>query len=376
MKLYLDESGNSGETSIEEEHLEAQPFFVLAGIGIPSSHIELSARKVEELTRTHRIQSQELKARSLYKKKPVFIQELVSWISDSKIPVFVEAMDKKYFLAIQVVSTVILPGGSGLPLERLDRSSTPILHPHIAELVCTTFSDETFSLLCRAYTCATDLAFERYLDAVIEELIALERRGIDVGQWLLAAVYRTREIFEHLVETGENKVHRQFMLESDKCRGRDVNLLPHTYAFSSIVGRAEKYRLDRGYLPLSFVHDNQHAYSSALQSVLDSIANLPAIPESIRDNFPRIESDISCETDLSFSDSKSDVNVQIADVLAGTLNAFLRQWKMGDEIRPEYWDTVRMICELSEIHGSLGINFVMCHSDVESLQRSIWATQS
>ena len=109
MKLlfYLDESGNSGDVipKSSSDPFSGQPSFALAGIGFPRE--EQADCLLQELKERYRIQSTELKASQVFK-KPEFIQKLFQEIIELNYPLFIELMDKKYFIAVNICSFYLL----------------------------------------------------------------------------------------------------------------------------------------------------------------------------------------------------------------------------------------------------------------------------
>ena len=104
MKLYIDESGNTGETLSKDSkfNFEEQPYYVLAGILVDDNTSTELEKFISSQKTTHHIQGNELKAKNIYSSKPAFVSELFDYIISNDIPFFIELMDKLFYLNIQL----------------------------------------------------------------------------------------------------------------------------------------------------------------------------------------------------------------------------------------------------------------------------------
>src|SRR5258706_15838408 len=102
MKLYIDESGNTGETLSEDYkfNFAEQPFYTLAGI-LPGKNDKLLVEYLESLKLKYSIHANDLKAKKIYKSKPQLIIDLIAFIEKHRIPHFIEIMDKIYNLNVE-----------------------------------------------------------------------------------------------------------------------------------------------------------------------------------------------------------------------------------------------------------------------------------
>lgn len=105
---YIDESGNTGDAVRTGEKFDfgAQPLFTLACIGIddPASLKGELAR----LKTLHAVQGVELKSSSI-RNKPGFVRDLIAYLKRQCCPLFIEVVDKKFFICAHVVSTLLMP---------------------------------------------------------------------------------------------------------------------------------------------------------------------------------------------------------------------------------------------------------------------------
>ncbi len=106
--FYVDESGNSGDLVNTGEAFDfgQQPVFALAGLGLDDG--EAFAVELERLRARHRINSRELKSAAL-KNKPGFVQDLVDCLKERRCPVFIEVVDKHFFICATMVNHFVVP---------------------------------------------------------------------------------------------------------------------------------------------------------------------------------------------------------------------------------------------------------------------------
>lgn len=100
--VFVDESGNTGDAAKIVEAFGGQPAFALVGIGEPLGS-GLLDRLLDDLRRRHRIQAPEFKSSTLAR-HPGLGVELVRGLIEASTPIFIELMDKAYYLATSIVS--------------------------------------------------------------------------------------------------------------------------------------------------------------------------------------------------------------------------------------------------------------------------------
>ena len=105
--IYIDESGHSGDmiNSGTGYDFKGQPYFALAGVGLEDDH-DWEGR-IGELRSRHRIPPGELKSKSLTS-KPKFSAEVINALLDQEAPLFVELVDKRYFICTSITSFQLL----------------------------------------------------------------------------------------------------------------------------------------------------------------------------------------------------------------------------------------------------------------------------
>lgn len=140
--IYIDESGHSGDmiNTGERYDFKGQPYFALAGVGLDDHHDW--EERILELRRRHRVPPGELKSKSLTS-KPKFSAEVINTLLDLQAPLFIELVDKRYFICTSITSFQLLPPCLGYPesvkLHFLKNTVADFLHFHASERVLDTF---------------------------------------------------------------------------------------------------------------------------------------------------------------------------------------------------------------------------------------------
>lgn len=101
MKVYIDESGNTGDLIQQKIDLtfSNQEIFTLAGISIPDDNfLYLEENLIPKLREEYKINTKELKSTTLFLGCPEFISDLLDYIIEENINFFIEVTDKKYFI--------------------------------------------------------------------------------------------------------------------------------------------------------------------------------------------------------------------------------------------------------------------------------------
>ncbi|MBH2008545.1 MAG: hypothetical protein I8H71_02475 [Xanthomonadaceae bacterium] len=119
---------------------KGQPYFALAGVGLDDDHDW--EERIGELRSRHRLPPGELKSKSLTS-KPKFSAEVINTLLNLQAPLFVELVDKRYFICTSITSYQLLPPCLGYPesvkLHFLKNTVADFLHFHASERVLDTF---------------------------------------------------------------------------------------------------------------------------------------------------------------------------------------------------------------------------------------------
>lgn len=353
--VYIDESGNTGETlGVNGRfNFSDQPYYVLAGV-MSNAMMEGELKIfVDSLRTKYRFQGDELKAKNFYDRRPKVIAEVVEFVSQKRIPVFIEIMDKTFYLNIQLVEYFLLP-------YYAFRLSDELIHKkrYIVTSLRKFLTQNVYEQLFVAVKTYTHESLELFYDQLIQHFSSLKS---DEGDVLSKSVQQTKIDFQEAKKQDPNRALRKFLpLPDENPRKRLIHLLPNYPAFTNLVARAENYRNAKGLTPINIIHDEQKqfdiifetAFNQMKTSNTDKWTHGTIIKDTATFN-------ISDETKLSFEDSKSSYSIQIADLIAGFV---MRFWT--DFISENYEKTDLYLPVLTKLiypndGSSEGINFVV-----------------
>ena len=107
-RFYLDESGNSGDAALPGAAFDfgGQQIFALACVGCADAAglgVELA-----RLASRYRIKSTELKSTALIG-KPGVAADIAAFLETAQLPLFIEVVDKRFFVAAHMINHLIMP---------------------------------------------------------------------------------------------------------------------------------------------------------------------------------------------------------------------------------------------------------------------------
>lgn len=354
MHFYLDESGNTGGTSKNSLSLSfgGQQIFTLAAIGV-QDELRL-INKISPLLERHKIKSKEIKASTLYKKKPQFIAEVFSTIKNEGWPVFIEAVDKKFMLAANIVNCLVLPGycfeSETREINFIRNSFAEYLFLNAPEILY-----EEFLNLCEH---PSREGVNHLLDHFIAEL---GKHGNEVSQALIHSLSMTKDdvkerddisVFVPIPDTGKH--------------GRQIWMLPNLSSFTNLYARINLYM--QGKLSdVQIFHDEQLQFDRIIEAAKMDVEGFPAekfgfVSDSTNYKF-------NDTANLFFKASHESFGIQIADVIAGFVMRFISQQLKEEPIETTVYEAHRLLMTLNREEMGVGMNMVMSARDANLINR-------
>lgn len=358
LSFYLDESGNSGDALFQEGNnnpIVDQPSFALAGIGVAQTN-DLACI-VHDLKKKYRVQANDLKASHVFSKKPKFIQELLEAIIIHKFPLFIELMDKRYFVATNIVSFYIAT--SYLVCESLQDPIFASLARKLATLIADEFGDIVlikYSQMCRFPSKDSFIQFSR---SFYQECIIAINRGIE-GKEFLSMLAEMIAMDLEEIQSGEldESMVKRFIPPSDRNkRGEIIAMLPHVNAFTNLYARINNFV--RKNIQFEIIHDEQ-AHFDEILGFWERSLRTNQFADKLGTYWNR-DVDFTFTERESFKFAKSDVcyGIQVADVIAGFCTRYFKQVQADKvDIGHSYSATINLIRELSESRTGQGLNLV------------------
>lgn len=357
MKLYIDESGNTGETLVSEGgfNFQDQPYYVLAGIFV-SDEIQADFQStLSSLKTKYRIQGVEFKSKSIYEGKDRFVEELVDYLLDKSIPFFIEIMDKSFYLNIQLVDHFILPYSS-LPITERNVETRRQLASSLGEYV----NPEVHQRLIDTVKSNSNNSIEEFYDYLIDFFNSLNLDHIKIH------IQQTKQDYMDMKIDDPSKALESFLPIPDKNpKDRLIHLLPNYNAFTNLIGRGLKLAI-RKFQTSSFgiVHDEQKQFDVIFQRAFDSMKEMDS--NSILDStslLDKVDFNMNPNIDLEFVDSKDNVFIQVSDVLAGVVMRFCLDFINGNQEKVRKYASIIRKLNFPYEDSNEGINYVVPELD-------------
>ena len=145
-------------------------------------------------------------------------------------------------------------------------------------------------------------------------------------------------------------------------KNRIMAFLPHVNAISNIFARIEKYRADENINSILVIHDVQDQYEEILEHTLESMKEIP------QDSYPSWLKEMGLfhlpqEMKLEFDNSKTNIMLQVADIIAGITNRIWEDYRKDNNITEGFKKIFKeYLNKYPPLHDSIGVNFVVPHT--------------
>jgi len=349
---YLDESGHSGDTVNRGERYDfkGQPFFVLAAVGIENEAAMASC--IAELRQRHKIAPGELKSKSL-QAKPKFIADLFNDLYERRVPLFVELVDKRYFICTHIASFQLLPSWMGYQ----ESQDLWFIRNTLADFLYIEASDQvlnTFVEACLTPSETTLLASFSQLEELGNACRDIPEKG-DIAKGLLQMVEQALvEYREQCQRNGE--AYLRFLPPPDHNKhNKRVWMLPNLTSFTNVYARLNLF-YRRKLKGVRIVHDQQLEVEDILRfgkATVEAPREADSIPYTPHSDFLFAET-----ASFEFAQSHEAIGIQLADVVAGTVMRYFRD-SSRTVIDPDMDRVMRMLIGESDELTGYGINQVV-----------------
>lgn len=347
-RYFLDESGHSGDLALDLGALSfgGQPVFTLACLGIGDEAALLA--ELQRLRQTYRIRGTELKSSTLKSRLTSVGGELARFVVTRQWPVFIEVVEKRFFLAIHIVNH-LLCGGMGVG----------DVDVHSRNLMAEYLSDHAPTQVFQPFVWACD---RQTMDAV--------RASVDcLWAWTDSRDEETARLIQILTLYARDRAHSpsaraaSFLPIPDVGPGgRNVWMLPNLQCLTNIYARINRYA-GSSLGEAELVHDEQLQYGSVLEDAKAQMED-PAL-QAVVPFTPFADYRLKGQAGLSFARWTDEPSLQAADILAGFTMRFVRAALAGagaldTEVREAFFDLLRS----SDPLRATGVNFVMTMRDL------------
>ncbi|WP_157822467.1 DUF3800 domain-containing protein [Psychromonas sp. Urea-02u-13] len=352
---YLDESGNSGDLIGKKVDLTFgnQPIFTLACIGV--SNEEVLSKHVNELKVKHKLDDAELKSSELYFSNPKFLLDIAKLISNLRLPILVELVDKKYCITTGIVNHQIwTPHFTG------DESNGEIqyIRNELADYMSANLTSECYEFFFDSCKNPSEKNLIKSMDT-LSSFFKSKSNSVDFAELTVSSIEETIDDYRLFKSNvGENEAVKKFIPIPDSMKnGKAIHLLPHVHSIFSVIGRLNKYHLkELGNVILH--HDKQEEFDDVLiysKEVLENSEPDVKTPPVFNSDY-----DVTSNLNLKFVDSERSTGIQIADLVAGYFNRYINGLLYKEvEIDAVYHDIFMQFRNDFHPMSPLGVNFVI-----------------
>lgn len=305
--FYIDESGNTGDltTAGIETYGFEQRMFTLAAVGCDLDDAFMEKFKV--LKTAHRIQSLEVKSRQAYE-RPQFVFGLLDLLEERGCPIFIEAVDKHYFIIANIMDRIVVPYVGSCDVQPRTLWMKGVMADHMAiygppELA------QAFIACCqsRDYVEVRDF---------YKQIIRWAQTSRLPTEGVADAFVRfTRDSLNDFRKLPKAKaVERALPMPDTSPRGKLLWILPNLTSFTHIYARINHF-LEKQVSGVTLFHDEQLQFGDVLRQNKGLMEGFTA--QDMKLPLKTADFEFSASAKLEFLRSHDSIGIQIADVLAG-----------------------------------------------------------
>jgi Protein of unknown function (DUF3800) len=287
--------------------------------------------------------------------KPGFVAELIETVLDERLPIFVEVVDKRYFVCIQLVISQLLSPLLGYEHDPksdfLRNTLVDFLYDCVSDHVLDRFVDSCIGPSDHSLMSAFGSQF-RFAQA-LQLNIQTAEFGLAVEQMVRDAIVEYKDM-----RVEDSHAHFRFLPSPDLNKhGKNVWMLPNLTSFTNIYARINYFR-KRHLDGVRIVHDQQPELDQILRDAklsaeaMKDSGNVPHVP------FADYHFD-QCAS-LEFAQSNESLGIQIADVLAGATMRYYRSLHTEPTTNsPEIARAMKALRDSGDPHTGHGLNQVV-----------------
>lgn len=353
-KIFFDESGFTGNFRIKNKKFNTNDNDIFILVGIEDDENNNFIEDIKALKSKLRIQAQELKSKQILKRYDKFLPELLTIIKEKEINVFIEVIDKYFFLSMQLTEFLIY---SPLMKNKNSEVNNPNARKTYSLFFYNFLSVEIFEDYYNLIHEPTEKMFTDFLKTLINIFENLFYECIIGSYYNKNYLLTFNQIVASIMDLLKNVLETYLEIE-DYNKENSVsnmicsNFLPigdysykenyynsyyHLSCFVNIVKRIDEINKNS---EIFLIHDNQLESKNILEKNLDEMKQ------------GKYNTLLNNSHSLFFKDSKDDILIQIADVLAGGLRKTI-------ENKLKLKNTDLSIKNLKEFNKACQINFVL-----------------
>ena len=276
-----------------------------------------------------------------------------------ELPLFLEVVDKKFFIAAQLVNALILP-----PVGGEDHSpESQFMRNALAEFITEKLPSACLAAFAEACNQATREAVLNAYDVLLQSLDACPADGF--SDFVRMATADTRDDFIDEGPEDPNVVRRYLPSPDLSPRGKPVWMLPHLSSLMNLYARLNTYTGGR-LKGVSIVHDEQLQFGDILQANKTAVEDLS--DQGVEFAYGAANYVFHERADMVFERSDRSAGVQAADVIAGyAMRLLVNRLSPGAEPRHDGDWQLRRLIDQDEPGEGCGTNFVMTTAKLRAI---------
>lgn len=317
---YIDESGNTGDltTAKIETYGKEQRMFTLAAVGCDLN--QPFKDRFEALKAAHRIQSAEVKSKQAYE-RPQFVSALLDMLDERGCPIFIEAVDKHYFVIANIMDRIVVPYVGVCDVQPRTLWMKGVMADHMAihgppELA------QAFIACCQSRDYVEVRDFYKQIIRWAQTC-RLPTEGVAD-----AFVRFTRDSLKDFRKLPKARaVERALPIPDTSPKGKLLWVLPNLTSFTHIYARINRF-LEKQVSGVTLFHDEQLQFGDILlqnKMVMEAFTN-----EDVITALKTADFEFCASAQLEFLSSHESIGIQIADVLAGFVARYIQDAVWGE----------------------------------------------
>lgn len=316
---YIDESGNTGDltTAGIETYGFEQRMFTLAAVGCDLDDAFMERFKV--LRTAHRIQSPEVKSRQAYE-RPQFVSGLLDLLEERGCPIFIEAVDKHYFVITNIMDRIVVPYVGACDVQPRTLWMKGVMADHMAiygppELA------KAFIACCQSRDYVEVRDFYKQIIRWAQTC-RLPTEGVAD-----AFVRFTRDSLKDFRKLPKAKaVESALPIPDTSPKGKLLWVLPNLTSFTHIYARINRF-LEKQVSGVTLFHDEQLQFGDVLHQNKGLMESFTA--QDMKLPLKTADFEFSGSAKLEFLRSHDSIGIQIADVIAGFMARYIQDAVWG-----------------------------------------------
>jgi Protein of unknown function (DUF3800) len=305
---YIDESGHTGDLAQCDDSLkfDDQPVFSMASIGVAD---QVSFEKeMQRLVLKHKISTTELKSSSLRRNASI-VSDAINFVCSTRLPYFIEVVDKKYFLCMQIINCHVFPPILGISY----RKNEVLIRQTFADYIYDHAPLEVFSTFLKACREPSEMAVWKSFQSTLRFSRSAQSNR-DVSSAIHTGASFALMHYDFMRREDKN-AHFAFLPIPDASKHqKNVWILPNIPAFSNIYARINLFQ--KGDLSsVAIIHDENVHIDEMLKDnkrILESL-----LKEGHGVYTQNADYVFRGSAPLAFAKSHETLGIQLADLIAG-----------------------------------------------------------